>query len=333
MFANKLDIEKSVVGFDPHLSIFDATKVTSFMHCPTGFYIEYVLGIRKQGQRDLDYGLLWHEMLETYYITRDVSQAVDLAHKRWHDLFPEDDSHKTKTLRNLVGGISSYADKYGFDVVPYFIESVGTINIGPYIFTLRPDIIGKVDGLNAVIDHKTASRNMQAYQDGWRRSPQIVIYESFRRRLCNDLFGKVDGKAVINTSFFYTKDVAHERFHYSYSNEEMSRLIQALLYHVDNMVRSIEKFLSYSVDERVAFLQGCFPSGTGCSPYSMSGCRHRMGTTSMCDMVNLGKYGTTYKIPNNYVKESWDPSHGYKDYTEVVLSDDTIKMWSKHNVK
>lgn len=79
--------------------VIDSSMLKDFVDCPSLFYLRHVLGLRKtirnlQREAPMDWGTLWHSVMEMWGKTHDVTLCLALIDDEWPDsVIAETDSH------------------------------------------------------------------------------------------------------------------------------------------------------------------------------------------------------------------------------------------------
>lgn len=79
--------------------VIDSSMLRDFVDCPSMFYLRHVLGLRKkirdlQRQAPMDWGTLWHSVMECWGRNHDIEMALAVVDDEWPDsVVAETDSH------------------------------------------------------------------------------------------------------------------------------------------------------------------------------------------------------------------------------------------------
>lgn len=100
--------------------VIDSSMLKDFVDCPRKFYYRHVLGLRKKHLAaddiaHLDWGTLWHLLMEVYNTTGDPVQALRaLDNRRWpSSLVAEIDKHgrsKTRMIQFFLEYVERFSD-------------------------------------------------------------------------------------------------------------------------------------------------------------------------------------------------------------------------------
>lgn len=156
----------------PNEGIFDATCIKCLLECPFKYYLHYIEGLRAAPSMALLFGTYFHDMLNSWYTTKDREQALSV----WAT-YPETGDR----LRTRINGklwSEDYFTHWGDDpqwaVVETEIAFVLPVEDG--LYAGRIDLlVSQEDGL-VVVDHKTTSELGARFNKKWKPSTQLDGY-------------------------------------------------------------------------------------------------------------------------------------------------------------
>ncbi len=153
----------------------DNTALAAFLACPQLYFLQYVRHYRSKGSRiALDYGSLWHTIMEWHYKSDgDETLTYAMTAKKWRDAIPATDDHRTfdrawtdyELYRKKWGYTPSTDEQYktigfiqGNPLIEMFLNAMWPG--APYPYAGKIDRIAEnADGEVIVDDHKTNSRD------------------------------------------------------------------------------------------------------------------------------------------------------------------------------
>lgn len=170
----------------------DNTALSAYMTCPREYYLAYHLN-RRGGQEGppgagLQYGSLFHKVLEWYYKTGEESVAEHKARAWWakHGV-PIEGDHRT--LERSILDFKRYREKWGATPLHEASKTVGfpdeplveiaaEVQAGSLIhpYTVKIDRVVDIAGLHYIQDHKTTARLDSNYFSGFEMSNQMKGY-------------------------------------------------------------------------------------------------------------------------------------------------------------
>lgn len=166
----------------------DNTAVSAYMTCPKEYELGMVRHMRAAGiSPALDYGGLWHKMLEVHYKTGGDQDYVRMAWmKRGMEPVTDPEEHRTpeRAWVDYLGYVKKYGapqaetgKTVGWPHAP-LVEVVSSVMGGGLIhpWTVKIDRIIEVGGLYWVEDHKTTSRFDRNYWKQYENSNQMLGY-------------------------------------------------------------------------------------------------------------------------------------------------------------
>lgn len=157
--------------------LLDNTALDAFLRCPQLYYLSYVRHYRGKGKRiALDYGNLWHSIMEWHYKTDgDEPLVYTKVALKWKDAIPASDDHRTfdrawddyKLYRERWGYVPSKDEAYktvgflsGNPIIEVFLNLTWPGCPHPYGGKIDR-ICENADGEILVDDHKTNSKDGQ----------------------------------------------------------------------------------------------------------------------------------------------------------------------------
>lgn len=189
----------------------DTTQLTCWQACPQKYFLQFICGLRKieEGITDIDlrFGSCVHKALEVYYKGRGITnEQIEEVWKDFQDL-PESYEEKSKTKANGIKLCRDYIALY--DVRDNNWEILGTekkvvIPLGQDEYTVKLDLVAKVNGNIYAVEHKTTSRISPTFFSKFSPNTQI----SAQTTAVEQEFGSCSG-VIVNAleSGFVTKPV------------------------------------------------------------------------------------------------------------------------------
>jgi hypothetical protein len=208
-------------------SVIDNTMRGSFVDCPQQFYQEFILKrALKGGSVHLIAGGAYAKGLEIvrslvwgegYSLEDALVEAYPAIVAEYGD-FPCPEHQQYKSCERVIQGVIAYFDKYNphTDHMQPYMKKNGKPAVEftfsfptqlkhpdtgePILYAGRFDMIGTYNGLNWVVDDKTASQLGAAWDKSWRLKAQMTGYVFAARQ-----FGiPVEGAIIRGTSFLRT---------------------------------------------------------------------------------------------------------------------------------
>lgn len=306
-----LDLKDSLpkaVPWHETLAIFDATKVSCFSGCPRKFFIEFVMGWRKDEPNiHLVFGGAWHEAMEHLlnngYSKESIKDAYRKFLKMYQDNYPDMlSNHGAKEPDNALNALLDYCSTFGrvdnFETL--FTEVSGAVPISSdRIFHVKMDSVLRFpDGIWSM-EHKTTGMLSRAQQEKWSDTIQIggythALYSVFpadevrgiKINLAVLRKPKKDGKS--NNEFL--------RIPVRKSGDSMQVWLFEVNHWLDQIVWNFQKMCETSPDDPV--MQAFPKNGESCGKF---GCSH----PGLCQRANPLKYGS--EPPIGYKSNRWDP--------------------------
>lgn len=202
--------------------ILDSTKSDSYMSCPRSYFFEYVLGWRNtEPNIHLIHGEAHHRAQEIILQSRYDSYAIDVAMDAYEEYYREffspevDDIYYPKVPGVEREVLKKYIELYAKDMDKYEViatETGGSVAITESdVLWFRMDSIMKSleHGLFLSMEHKTGSRNSNAWRDKWQTKFQVGTYS--HALYCLYPIDEVYG-VMINGIFYYKKSVSDRNF-------------------------------------------------------------------------------------------------------------------------
>lgn len=271
---------------DKYWQQMDSTKLQTFARCPRRYFFEYVVGWRKEGQRnDLAFGRAWHEALELLYKEGFNLQNVDKAFEKFLDCYRKDyppqtdEWFKSKNPDNAFLALIEYINQWASDVYEVEVlatEAGGEVGIGSSrAIITKLDLIGRNTQTGKVfaLEHKTGSKPGEVWAAQWRNSLQIGSYiHALNANYENE------GRIIVNGTFFQVRGRQFQRV----VCERSFNMMAVWLETVHSLIDDIDKnFLLLQEDEEKKTVMEAFRQHpTSCTDYG--GCPY----LDICTCVN-----------------------------------------------
>lgn len=151
----------------PLPATFDHTMLNTFLGCPQKFFWAHIRELRKAGTGTAaDFGAWVHDILATYYthVMKGEEKGPKLMARsikespQWNEPADLLDALYTQATGEFI--LMEYAKNYQYEkLAPLAVEQSFAIPIDNlYLYLGRIDIVGLVDDILSVIDHKTTKR-------------------------------------------------------------------------------------------------------------------------------------------------------------------------------
>ena len=193
----------------PTWEICDASKLQTYMECPRKYFYRYILGWETETDNvHLVFGEGWHRAMEHILLYGKSEKSIKDAFQKFNDYYREhfpdpytDETRGNKVPASALAGLVEYCNYYkadNFEVLE--TEVAGTVPIDPNNMDrkmhFRIDAICKDNSGYFILEHKTASRDSEAWRNQWFLSTQVNLY--IHTLFClynrNDIWGgKVNG--------------------------------------------------------------------------------------------------------------------------------------------
>lgn len=169
----------------PTFSMFDSSKVISYLRCEREYLFKYILGWTSlQPQLSLVFGGAVHEGLAAYYKgDRKPSTAIEPFLDEYRKSFDEvsDDSNAPRNPMGAVAMFNDYHAMYGGDPQWEVLhtEVSDEVPLDPKCETVirfRLDLVVEEHNKIVVVDHKTAGNGNHIYTDVLQGSTQMFCY-------------------------------------------------------------------------------------------------------------------------------------------------------------
>lgn len=263
-------------------TIYDSSKLTTYMSCPRKYFYEYMLGWRRQVQSNhLVFGEAWHRAMRVLlafrtlklnpdltpgYPAEAIPPAFDAFMEYYRVYFGEetDSNLHPKSPANALKGLEKYVEKYAADSFEtIYTEVAGSVPItGDKRVCFRLDGVIRSDCIYSVLEHKSTGRLGDYWGVQWDLATQMSTY--FHVLKCLYKENELDCINVNGTAF-KVRDVAFMRHIVKPPNHVM----QAWLSNCERQINQIKlntEILLHS-DDSESFLDA-FPTHTiACSNY------------------------------------------------------------------
>ena len=297
-------------------TIYDASKIKSYLNCPRDFFFTHVLGWKSEAPNiNLIFGSAWLEAMELFMqqglSTESVKDAYGKFKEVYEGTYPSymEPPHAYKTPGIALEGLLKYSqDYYNDQFETLYTEVAGTAPIREdrIIHFKLDSIIRDSDGIWSM-EHKTTGRKTQAWIDGWSIDTQVGLYH-YALWL---LFGGKEAVQGVKINGFIARKRDPEviRIPVRRNLTQIEAHIGMVNRAVDNLETDMEILADTSPDHRtlVAFPEN--PNGY-CGAY---GCRFPM----FCGVVP-NPLQKCQEPPIGYKVEHWNPSDREKTAKKVV---------------
>ena len=151
----------------PLPATYDNTMLSTYLECPQKFFWTHIRELRKIGTGvAADFGAWMHTVLAHYYtaILEGEKRSVELMKHcvaevpAWPESADLLDSLYTQATGEFL--LTAYAEHYkGERLEPTMVEQSFALPIeGQFLYVGRIDLVGIVESVNSIVDHKTTTR-------------------------------------------------------------------------------------------------------------------------------------------------------------------------------
>lgn len=280
--------------------VIDSSMLKDYVDCPSMFYLRHVLGLRRklvdpQRQSPLDWGTVWHRVMEAWYTTFDPAAAL-AALEPWPPTIMAETDSQGRSQQRMAKIFFDYIEKFGdadqrdFDI----------LRTEQFFDVLDPNSdlrwCGRIDGiwrrkrngrLN-LIDHKTTGKMGSYYFEQFEHSFQIPGYAWAGSQLITEPLEDV----MINC--LYTLKGSHEFF------RRTIRFTPARIAEWRANVLMWLEELNRMLDEHLHEPELWRKNWNECTRY---------GLCSFADVHFLPATGDTRLrvLSNDFIEDRWDP--------------------------
>lgn len=313
--------------------LYDSSKLQTFLDCPRRYFYEYILAWRQdRPNKHLIFGESWHRALEVILREGKSAEAIEHAFKAFMGYYREHFSANTdsdmfpKNPASALNALIDYTHKYQDEKLrvmqigdKLMLEIAGTVPLDmgsaeqealELHFRLDSIVLDSSKKQIYCLEHKTASRNSQAWHDGWHLKTQISVYSHALfslNHIFKTLYPDYHIFGIVVNGTFFTKTALD-------SIKGESRM------HVRVPVRKTRedmRVFQWNIKEWISFLQGEWQSLTKCSPdddvlrafpMNTNACTNFGGCPyfDICmSWANPLKHAAS--PPSDIVTEYWDP--------------------------
>lgn len=305
-------------------NILDSTKIKCLMGCPRDFFYSYILGWRKEGPSiHLSFGHAWHSAMEVLLKkgpgANYVLEAYDAFIKDYQELMEMDimtleNLHPSKTPSKALLGLTEYSEQWPDDPnLTKYVEVAGTapINETDRVIHVKLDSIrvygsGHInEGKFYSLEHKTTTRQTEAWEEQWNYDFQIGTYDHFLK--CMYEPEEVSG-VVINGAVFNKSVRRFPRFPITRSPEMWDLWRGEANHYWDYLERNMEAL--YETKESDTAMLAFPRNSASCSKF---GCRH----PHLCS-IKANPLQRMQSPPLEYGIDYWDPTKA-EESAELVV--------------
>lgn len=281
--------------------VIDSSMLKDFVDCPSKFYLRHILGLKRrvrdpQGEAPLDWGTVWHRVMEAWRKTGDQIKALEQLDPWPSTIMAEVDTHgrsKERMARIFFDYVEKFAaqDEKDFDI----LRSEQFFDVWDEEAGLR--WCGRIDGVERrkrtkrlqVRDFKTTSRMGSYYFEQFEHSFQIPGYVWGASRLVTETIEDVMIDAL------YTLKGSHQFFRrtFRYPTVRLEEWRRNVLLWMTQLNRLL--------DEELENPEAWQKNWNECTRY---------GICSFADVHFLPPVGDTRLrvLSNDFIEDRWDPS-------------------------
>lgn len=249
-------IDLAAYGLNPRRpEVIDSSMLKDFVDCPSYFYLRHVLGLQRtafdpERQSPLDWGTVWHRVLETWRKTKNQVEALGQLDPWPATIMAETDKHG-RSKERMARIFFEYVERYGeaddrdydmlraeqfFDV---YDSEAGLRWCGRMDGILRRRRNGKI----VVLDYKTTSRMGSYYFEGYEHSFQLpgyvwaahqIITEPIEELLLDVLY------TLKGSHQFFRRTVRYEASHLAEWRKNVMMWMEQLVHLLDNHLEDPE---------------------------------------------------------------------------------------------
>jgi CRISPR/Cas system-associated exonuclease Cas4 (RecB family) len=292
---------------DKTWSIYDSSKVQTFMQCPRKYFYLYVLGWdTDESNVHLIFGEGWHRAMETLLNEGYTNEAVKNAYSKFllyyreHFTEIQDSGNFPKSPESIVPALVEYIQKYKntdtFEVL--YTEIAGTVPItDKRVVHFRLDSVVKGEEGIFSLEHKTGSRLSRTWIDQWTLKMQIGTYMHVLHSLYkpSDVYGiKVNGVIFKKTTNDYIRVPIRK------STDMMNSWLWNINHQIDMIEWNMDEMADSTEDEVVFH---AFPMNTeSCINYGRA-CK-------FMDFCSVWSNPLQHleEVPVGFVRKYWDPT-------------------------
>lgn len=320
---NETTFGKSGVPVHPTWPIMDSTKTQALQDCPRKFFYSYILGWRSDRPNvHLCFGHAWHQAMEVILTEGHSPETVQKAYQVFMEDYVKrmqkdpmvlEELHASKTPSNALRALAEYAGKWNDE--PHdtlYVEVAGTVPIADNrILHTKTDAIRKypqghrLQDLIYSLEHKTTTRQTQAWEEKWHYLFQVGTYYHFLK--CMFPPEQVHG-IVINGAIFRKSGNAFPRIPVTFSKEMWELWVQEANHYWDYLEWNMRLLYETKPSDRVMI---AFPRNSySCSKF---GCSY----PQLCS-VHANPLRRCEEPPLGYQQEFWDPRRNEEEASRVV---------------
>jgi hypothetical protein len=299
-------------------SIFDSSKIDSYLRCPRSFFYRYILGWEIDSDNyHLIFGQAWHKGMEVIMKegcnVESLEKAFVAFMAHYREYFPDsagDAGRGVKTPEKALLGYTTYIDFYKHDDFETIETEIGgSVSIGENRNTsFRIDAVCKNDVGYFVMEHKTASADSSSWRNQWALSIQLGMYIHVLHCM---LEGEVWG-ARVNGAIFRSKDVGLVRIPVRKTIEQMQQWYYIVQKALEDIEKDTEKLL-------VESKKGLHMKSFQMNPVS---CTAHFGTCPYHDLCLCwhNPLEKVNEVPSGFRVRWWNPlTENTKDAKKVVI--------------
>lgn len=294
----------------PSWFILDSSKIEDYIKCPRYYFYRNILGWRKEAEsKDLIFGEAWHLAQETLlkkgYNQDAINEGYILAEACYRDAFPNpetDIERIPKIPAAIYAALPKYIEQFKEDREEVlYTEITGSVPIAKdKLLRFKMDsVLKNEEGKYLSRDHKTSSRNSDAWKDGFKMKFQFGTYQHVLHCLYKDVWGIEVNGAVFTKS----KGVEYIRVPVRRTVEMMEVWLHSANYWYDRIMNDIDQLAiignRVAEDEKV---MECFIQHTSnCTIY---------GTCMFMDFCLCWPNPLAQDLsipPEGFREEYWDP--------------------------
>jgi len=174
---------------NPTWYIIDPSKMKEYMGCPRQYFFRHILGWEIETNNvNLVFGEAWHRAMRVLLLSGKTDLGIASGYQEleayYRENFPDvltDETRSPKTPSIALTSLIDYCEYYksdDFEVIE--TEVAGTVPINPEDISermsFRIDAICKDSNGYFVLEHKTGSRESEAWKNQWELSVQVGLY-------------------------------------------------------------------------------------------------------------------------------------------------------------
>jgi hypothetical protein len=322
---------KSTVVQRPVHSIYDTSKLKTFVECPSKYLIEHILNWKHSGfQVHLTFGSCMHAAFEVLYKNDDFSpenviRAMETFVDKWtddtSDFQPYEVEHAIKNPTKAAEMFIDYAAKIGRPQAKVwktlFIEINGSIPISD-----ERELVVNMDTVQQnlrneklrILEHKSASRKSKAWLESWQYVMQPISYLWGLGTIYG--FEAIES-AVINGIVLRKNDHEFCQIEVQKDPLQISRYLSRVNNVIDQIEMNLDLLSDTSPDDPIC--NAFMPNSEACA--ASWGCKHGY----LCQKPNLLR--EAFEPPIQYDINVWDPRA--REATKYTIDGKEIKPKSE----